>query len=177
MNMNSYEQGFIDKCAEAGIDPDQLLKQAGLGSMLSAGADDAYRYSKHSLQSLSEKIRSYFSTIAKPGLNHWADTTAMGSDFRNAYRGLREWYHPTTADPRTQALLHRLGTTKGLAKILGYRGTLKSITKELTDASLAEQRALKKSIVMAGLLPPTAMGVASIGATMAAPALYDAVKT
>lgn len=30
-----YEQGFIDKCAQYGVDPDKLVKQAGIGNVLS----------------------------------------------------------------------------------------------------------------------------------------------
>ena len=34
----AYEQGFLNKCAELGVDPAVLVKQAGLGGLLRAGA-------------------------------------------------------------------------------------------------------------------------------------------
>ena len=35
MNMNKeYVQGFIDRCAEAGVDPEQLVKTAGGGKSM-----------------------------------------------------------------------------------------------------------------------------------------------
>lgn len=32
--MNNYEYGFITKCAEYGVDPEMLIKQAGIGNLL-----------------------------------------------------------------------------------------------------------------------------------------------
>ena len=41
--MDTYAQGFMDKCAELGVDPEQLVKVSGLADMMAVERQDFKR--------------------------------------------------------------------------------------------------------------------------------------
>jgi hypothetical protein len=56
MNEELYEQGFIDKCAEYGVDPVMLLKQAGVFGAVGKGIKAIGRGSKALYKAEKRKV-------------------------------------------------------------------------------------------------------------------------
>lgn len=54
--MTPYEQGFMDKCAELGVDPAALVKRAGLFRLLSADLRPAARAAKRGGRRFAELL-------------------------------------------------------------------------------------------------------------------------
>jgi len=65
----AYEQGFMDKCASRGIDPQALIKQAGIGKAVTEGADKVWKGIRRAGELLSgSKARKI--ERSKPNFGH-----------------------------------------------------------------------------------------------------------
>jgi len=117
-----YAQGFIDKCAELGVDPEELIKQARLGATISAGARKAMAML---LNALRKKLPSGAAAILGGAAPRAAIPKAVSATGRfaggaasvpiNLYRSLLGMLHGTpslAAAPRS--LAGRAGEVAGI---------------------------------------------------------------
>ncbi len=106
--MTNYEQGFIDKCAQHGVNPEELAKSAGFLNMLRKGWS---------------KARPSFDSFLTKGLNE-ADIRAMGKakslQSRFPAGSFSEFIEPF----RPSTMQRNIDWQEALRKSRGVRGTL-----------------------------------------------------
>ena len=88
--MTRYEQGFLTKCAEYGIDGRELLKQAGLAQLAGRVLERGGKALSRAGAALPEKINKFTSKldprITKNLAAMGSYTKNMGSDIANKFR-------------------------------------------------------------------------------------------
>ena len=90
--MNNYEQGFISKCAEYGIDPNELIKRAGrgefTGKLITRALDSSFWPQAQAAQS---QLRPLLRDLQK----HDIGSLASASDrLKHGNRGIRTEGYP-----------------------------------------------------------------------------------
>jgi len=110
----AYWRGFIDKCAELGVDPEELLKQAGIGSALTGAVTSG---AKGAWDVVLQAIKKLGGTAAGKGVRQFG--RGVSDPFVGMARGLigkGHWAMEGTPLTSPYAVLRRAG---GLPRAIG----------------------------------------------------------
>lgn len=104
--MTAYEQGFMDKCAELGVDPRVLVKRAGLLHVLGADSRPATAAVRRGAKRLWELLRGGNPLVRK---NHSAAMSILDDAKRSIeYWGSAPQYSPAEARAVARKVIDRL---------------------------------------------------------------------
>lgn len=97
-----YLQGFLLKCSEAGVDPEELLKQAGIGRMLKGLPGNLYAMMRAAVPGAGRRARSAYEAAIQANLPSFlsgkiptpplrAAQESFENTVRQLARGRRNW--------------------------------------------------------------------------------------